>query len=180
MTQGGIVPKATNDSVHSIIYHIFAAMILSLLYGVGWACGFVASSDVERDAYLTTQYLFSFLILTHTLLQFVLYLPPRKELSRLWHRTRGYDVNEAGTDQGGNSSKYQVSPNDEGIKLEESEHHSAKKPLTMGETAAVADKTVTSGPANPITDDKEAVTSYTNKEAVDGYDTENEKNITKL
>lgn len=181
MTRASTIPLSTKNSVRSIFYNVFSAMVLSLIYGIGWSFGFIASSDdVGRDAYLTTQYLFSFLILTHTILQLILYLPPCDELRRLLHRTRGYDVNEAEAGQGHRSIKYMV-PLEQGVEtigLEESGQTSDPNEAT----SQLDEKKATGslGAANRVTDDQESVTSYTNEKAVEQSDEEHEKHITSL
>ena len=172
ITQKGLVAKPKNAQ-HSVFYHVFAAMILSLLYGIGWAFGFIASSNVSRDAYLATQYLFSFLILAHTILQFVFYLPSREELSQLWskvtRRSKAYEIEEAHTGQRSNDYiAVTAEKNVEAIGLEESVLYSDKQPLKE----ATKDGSAPKGAANRLADEPEAVTSYTNKTAVDGGDEE--------
>lgn len=169
ITRKGPVAKQ-KDAQHSVFYHVFSAMMLSLIYGIGWAFGFVASSNVSRDAYLTTQYLFSFLILGHTVLQFVFYLPSREELKWLWskitRRSRGYDVNND-TVQNPRANDYMAvtaEKNVEAIGLEESILYSDQQPLKEAEKGDSAVK----GAANRLADDQEAVTSYTNQKALEG------------
>ena len=180
MTRKSKVVKP-KDSQHSVFYHVFSAMLLSLIFGIGWAFGFIASSDVSREAYLTTQYLFSFFILAHTLLQLIFYLPSREELSRLWHvvtcRTQECEVNDD-TNHGQRSNIYVAVPGEqsvEAIGLKESVLYSEKQPLQDTATNGSAAK----GAANRLADDPEAVTSYTNKKAVEASE-EEEKPISSL
>ena len=97
------------DAHRSALFHNFTAMILSLIFGIAWAFGFLASSDdVSRGAYLTGQYLFSFLTLIHTILLLVLPLLRTNELremiKRLWYtvtcRTQQYKFNESSAPTG--------------------------------------------------------------------------------
>ena len=189
ITHMSTIPQGAKDTPRSTFYHIFAAMLLSLVYGLGWAFGFVASSDVSRDGYLTTQYLFSFLILTHAVLQFIFYLPPREELRRLWYiatrRTQEYRV--SGTTESGNrSNKYLASSSAdkyvEAIGLVESGRSSSEKKQPAGDTTTVDTAPLNGqttetpkpaiGAANQLADDKDAATSYTNKEAIEAADDE--------
>ena len=179
MTRKGIVAKSS-ETQHSLFYHVFAAMLLSLLYGIGWAFGFIASSnDVSRDAYLATQYLFSFFILAHTVLQFIFYLPPREELARLWHvvtcRAKDYEVEDDPV-RGSRSNDYVAVKGLEAIGMDESVLYSEKQPLDDGEKGSGVAK----GAANRLADDPEAITSYTNKKAMEGSDNEEDKPISSL
>jgi hypothetical protein len=172
ITRKGLVAKS-KDAQHSVFYHVFAAMILSLIYGIGWAFGFIASSNVSRDAYLTTQYLFSFLIFAHTILQFVFYLPSREELGRLWsivtRRSKGYDIEEPAHGQRSNDYvAVAADKNVEAIGLEESVLYSGSEKQPLQEPTK--DGSPPKGAANRLADDPAAVTSYTNKTAVEGGD----------
>lgn len=150
------------------------AMLLSLLFGIGWAFGFLSSRDVDRDAYLTGQYLFSFLILTHAILQLLLYLlrtsASRGELSHLWYavtcRSKEYVPN---SQAGQRSDKYIANKE---VELEESV--AKKSGDTPGSEAVVTTplngESSPSGAANQLADDEDAVTSYKNKEAMEASD----------
>ena len=182
MTRMTTIPEGAKDTHRSTFNHVFTAMLLSLLFGIGWAFGFIASSNVSRDAYLTTQYLFSFLILTHTILQMILYLlythVSQDELRYAWYRVtgraKGFDVTEPVNER--RSSKYlSNSPesNVEGIDLEERDE---KKPIDDTDTSqptGTNDETAMQSPvgaANQLADDQDAVTTYTNKEAMEPSD----------
>lgn len=181
ITHWGIIPESGKDAHRSIFYHIFTAMLLSLVFGIGWAFGFLASSDVSRDAYLTGQYLFSFLILTHTVLQMILCLlrthASREELRCVGYtvscRRQEYKVNVKGGHEQ-RSNIYVASPPNQGIETISLEESGKKKPPTTTEaevTTPMIGQNVTQGPAgsaNQLADDEDAVTSYTNKEAIEG------------
>lgn len=201
------MPPSSSESkfeVHrSALFHNFIAMTLSIIFGIGWAFGFLASSnDVSRGAYLTGQYLFSFLILTHTILLLVLYpirtSASRDELKRYWYiitcRAQEYEVSAPGRE--GRAGQYitNAEKGTEAITLErveESGHHDEKVPLAQKEvegalpieTTPVHGHTVIENPVgakNPLADEEEAaVTSITNQSAVEESD-EEEKPISHL
>ena len=182
--------SSAKDVQRSTFNHVFTAMLLSLLYGIGWAFGFLASSDdVSRSAYLTGQYLFSFLIFGHTVLQLFLYLlrtyACREELRRVWYvatcRAQQYEVNiENGQTQSAN--KYIASPESavEAISLEESGHHGEKQPLTEEGIQPTATTTMTVGAKNQLADAVEAKTTITNKTAVEASEDEEEVPVSSL
>ena len=179
MTRSSTIPYGGKEAYRSNFHQVCSAMLLSVVYGIGWSFGFVASGDVSRDAYLTTQYLFSFLILAHAVLQLLLYLPSRDDLRQLWFlvtcRTQQYKVSSTeGRHRQQRSNKYLPTPLEEKsvdvLGLEESGSAGEKKPLADTKKAGSA-----IGAVNQLADDKDAVTSYTNKAAVEASDEEGEK-----
>ena len=198
------IPPSTSagklDVHRSALFHIFIAMTLSIFFGIGWAFGFLASSnDVSRGAYLTGQYLFSFLILTHTILLLVLYpirtSASRDELKRIWYiitcRTQKYVVSARGSER---RTEQYITNAERGTELgrvEESGHHDENVPLAKKEvegalpieTTPAHGHTVMENPVgakNPLADEEEAAaTSITNQSAVEASD-EEEKPISHL
>lgn len=182
ITRKPTISEAAKDSYNSSFNHVFMAMLLSLLFGIGWAFGFLSARDVDRDAYLTGQYLFSFLILTHAILQLILYLlrtsASREELSHLWYvatcRAQEYAPN---SQTGQRSDKYIANEGTETIDLDEPVPKKAGD--APGSQAVVttplngqSSTQSPSGAANQLAEDEDedAVTSYTNKEAMETSD----------
>ena len=182
MTRMSTIPEGAKDTHRSTFNHVFTAMPLSLLFGIGWAFGFVAASNVSRDAYLTTQYLFSILIFLHTILQMILHLlyaqASRDELRHVLYKATGrakdFDVSNERR-----SSKYLSNPTESNVQGIDLEERVEKKPVddafTSQTTATNGETAVQSpvGAANQLADDKEAVTTYTNKEAVESSNDDN-------
>lgn len=140
MTRSGKIGELAGgkERLRSSLIHTYVAMILSLLFGFGWALEFLASTDdVSRDAYLAGQYLFSFLILTHSILLLVLHLLRSKisrgEMRKLWYtitrRSEGYNVKTSSGS--GSKEKYKNAPQQtDDTLLPESSQYSEKQPLT--------------------------------------------------
>lgn len=176
MTRSSTIAPSGKAAYRSNFYHVCSAMLLSLIFGIGWSFGFVASSNVTRDAYLTTQYLFSFLMLAHAVLQLLLYLPSRDDLRQLWSQvtcqTQRYKVSLSEDRHKQRSNKYLPTElEDKGgevLSLVESGTAGEKTPLSDTRKGSV-------GAVNRLVDDKDAVTSYTNKEAMEASDEEDEK-----
>lgn len=176
ITRKPAISEAKKDSYNSSFNHVFIAMLLSLFFGIGWAFGFLSSKDVNSDAYLTGQYLFSFLILTHAILQLVLYLlrtsASRGELSHLWYvvtcRAQQYTPN---SQTGQRSDKYIAN---QGTELEESVANKTgdapgSQPVVTTPLNGQSTKSP-SGAANQLADEEDDITSYTNKEAMEASD----------
>jgi hypothetical protein len=169
MTRMTTIPEGAKDTHRSTFNHVFKAMLLSLLFGIGWAFGFISSTDVSRDAHLITQYSFSILILTHAILQMILYL---------LHTHTSHEQPCLNTTMNEPRSS-KISPDAGGIGLEA---RSEKTPLdnmytsptTMPDshTATQSPAGVTAAHANLHTENRDAVTSYTvtNKEAMEPLD----------
>lgn len=163
ITRRSTVPSKESHSAS--FNHVFISMLLSLVFSIGWAFGFLSSSNVSRDAYLTGQYLFSILILVHTILQLILYLlrtsSSREAVSPLWNkvtcRSKEYELNP----QGGRSNQYLANKGVETFDLDDSSREKSKDAPSNKSPA---------GSANQLADDKEAVTSLTNKEAMEASD----------
>ena len=149
-----MTPEGAEDMHRSTFNHVVTAMLLSLPFGIGWAIAFISSTDLSRDAHLITQYAFSILILTHAILQMILYLLHS-------HTTSKEPCNNATVNEQ-RSSK--ISPNIEGIDLEA---RNEKEPIDNTFTNPTAPQVSHTTMPSPVgagdlrADDQGAVTSYT-------------------
>ena len=149
-----MTPEGTEDMHHSTFNHVVTAMLLSLPFGIGWAVVFVSSTDLSRDTYLVTQYAFSILILTHAILQMILYLLHS-------HTSRKEPCNNTTVNAQGSSK---IFSSVEGIDLEA---RNEKKPIDNMLTSPTAPPVSHPAMPSPVgvsdlrTDDQGAVNSYT-------------------
>ena len=80
--------KNTNVYVISIIErHLLVAVILSLLFGLGWAFGLIGtSSQLPEEAYTPAQYIFSIFMGIQGVLIFLLHAVRSREARKEWKK----------------------------------------------------------------------------------------------
>ena len=80
--------KDTNKK-SMIAKHLLIAVVLSLLFGLGWAFGLIGTSSLPREAYLPAQYIFSIFMGIQGVLMFFLHAvrsaDARKEWKKWWY-----------------------------------------------------------------------------------------------
>ena len=84
------VKSATNTNVYTtsvIAKHLLVAVILSLLFGVGWAFGLIGtSSQLPEEAYTPAQYIFSIFMGIQGVLIFLLHAVRSPEAREEWKK----------------------------------------------------------------------------------------------
>ena len=98
VTMVALCMHSTRDAVASakdpnmksaVTKHLLVAIVLSLLFGVGWAFGLIGTSSVQDEAQTAAQYIFSILMgiqgIAIFLLHAVLSREARKEWKKWWY-----------------------------------------------------------------------------------------------
>ena len=79
--------SAKNSNIRSVIAkHLLIAVVLSLLFGLGWAFGLIGTSSLPREAYLPAQYIFSIFMGVQGLLIFFLHAVRSAEAREEWRK----------------------------------------------------------------------------------------------
>ena len=97
----------------TIISHLLIAAILSLLFGLGWAFGFIGTTSLPPSVYVPAQYIFSIFIGIQGVLIFILHAirsaDSREEWKRWWYtltcRSETYHVRRTMSFSGSGSTR---------------------------------------------------------------------------
>ena len=54
--------NTTESTLSMVRRHLIIAVVLSILFGLGWAFGLIGTSSLPRDVYLPAQYIFSIFV----------------------------------------------------------------------------------------------------------------------
>ena len=82
----GAAQKETADAKSVVIRQLFIAMVLSLLFGLGWAFGLLGSSSLPSGVSITGQYIFSIFIGCQGVLIFFLHAVRSSDACEEWKR----------------------------------------------------------------------------------------------
>ena len=81
------VLKAKDTNVKSVIgKHFLIAVVLSLLFGLGWAFGLIGTSSLPEEAYTPAQYIFSIFMGAQGVLIFILHAVRSQEARQEWKK----------------------------------------------------------------------------------------------
>ena len=81
------VISAKDTNVKSVIAkHLLIAVVLSLLFGLGWAFGLIGTSSLPQEAYTPAQYIFSIFMGIQGVLIFILHTVRSQEAREEWKK----------------------------------------------------------------------------------------------
>ena len=81
------VMSGKDTNMKSVIAkHLLIAVVLSLLFGLGWAFGLIGTSSLPREAYLPAQYIFSIFMGIQGVLIFFLHAVRSQEAREEWKK----------------------------------------------------------------------------------------------
>ena len=81
------VRSAKDTNVKSVIAkHLLIAVVLSLLFGLGWAFGLIGTSSLPQEAYTPAQYIFSIFMGIQGVLIFILHTVRSQEAREEWKK----------------------------------------------------------------------------------------------
>ena len=79
--------SAKDTNVKSVIAkHLLIAVVLSLLFGLGWAFGLIGTSSLPQRAYTPAQYIFSIFMGIQGVLIFILHAVRSREAREEWKK----------------------------------------------------------------------------------------------
>ncbi len=83
----------TKSSRSVVLRHLLIAVVLSLLFGLGWACGLIGSSSLPEEVFIPAQYIFSIFVGLQGVFIFIFHAirspDAREEWRRWWYTVTG-------------------------------------------------------------------------------------------
>ncbi len=110
----------TKTNRSAILRHVLIAIILSLLFGLGWAFGLIGTSSLPEEVYIPAQYIFSIFVGLQGVFIFVFHTirspDAREEWKRWWYTATGrgekYRVLQTASTTGTLRTKYRQGSSD--------------------------------------------------------------------